>query len=217
MTIDGETSPSHSGPDDVEVISAVLKGNTDAFGVLVRRYQKRVYNLALRYCGDRQEAEDLAQEVFLRIFRALNTFRGDSLFSTWLYRIATNVCLDALRRQKNRPEPVLDQPLETDSGELERELVSPEPGPVHQVEAAELAAMIRQEVARLREPYRSTIVLRDLEDLTYDEIAQILNVSVGTVKSRLHRARSILRERFESLELLSPGNVKHRAEGDGPQ
>src|SRR5690606_20298951 len=123
--------------------------------------------------------------------------------STWLYRVATNVCLDALRRKKNRPEPVLEQPLATESGDVEKELVSPDLGPDHQVEMAESLEIIRKEIAQLQEPFRTAIILRDLQDLSYEEIAEVLNVSQGTVKSRLHRARAMLRKRLLDLELLS--------------
>lgn len=194
--------------EDRQLVRMVLGGNTDAFGEIVAKYEKRIFNLALRYCGDSQEAEDLTQESFLRIFKALPSFRGEALFSTWVYRIVTNVCLDSLRRKKKRPEPILDQPLTTDSGELERELASPDPGPAHYAEVAERTEIIRREIASLREPYRSAIILRDLEGLSYEEIAEILNVSPGTVKSRIHRARMLLRERFIALELLSPGYVQ---------
>lgn len=212
----GGFTPSQMNLDDAAIVATVLNGDVEAFSVIVSRYEKRVFNLAYRYTGDRQEAEDLSQEIFLRIFRALKTFRGDALFSTWLYRVATNVCLDALRRKKNRPEPVLEQPLATESGDVEKELVSPDLGPDHQVEMAESLEIIRKEIAQLQEPFRTAIILRDLQDLSYEEIAEVLNVSQGTVKSRLHRARAMLRKRLLDLELLSPDHVKQsRAEKSG--
>ncbi|HEY8450423.1 MAG TPA: sigma-70 family RNA polymerase sigma factor [Bacillota bacterium] len=206
MRVDGDWSQA-PGPEDGELVQRARAGDFEAFGELVARYEKKVYNLGLRYTGDPQEAEDLAQETFVRVFRALHRFRGEARFSTWLYRVATNVCLDALRRRRLRPEPVLDRPLATDEGELERELVSPEPEPATQLEAAERSALIRREIAAVREPYRSVLILRDLQDLSYEEVAAILGVSIGTVKSRLHRARELLRQRFETLELFASERV----------
>lgn len=201
--------------DDAELVRLVKNGQADAFAVLIGRYERQVYNLALRYSGDVTEAFDLAQEAFLRAHQALASFRGDARFSTWLYRIATNVCLDELRRRRNRPELTLDEPLLTSDGEAERQIADDSPGPEQRLEQSELAEVVQREIASLSEEYRAVIVLRDLQDLTYEEISDILGVSLGTVKSRLHRARALLRLRFEKLELFPPTIVDPSKDASG--
>ncbi|HEX6989287.1 MAG TPA: sigma-70 family RNA polymerase sigma factor [Bacillota bacterium] len=185
----------------------VRSGDVSAFEPLVRRYERRVYSLALRYSGDRDDAYDLTQETFVRAFRALRSFRGDASFSTWLHRIAVNVCLDELRRRRSRPNARLDEPLATEDGEAVRQLADDDPGPQQRLEQKELGETIRQEIAALPAEYATVVILRDLQDLSYEEIAQVLDISLGTVKSRLHRGRAALRARFEVLELFPSTRV----------
>lgn len=209
-----------AGPDDSLLVRRVRAGDLSAFEILVRRYERRVYSLAIRYCGDREDARDLTQETFVRAFRALDSFRGDAAFSTWLHRIAVNVCLDELRRRRTRPQVHLDEPLQTDDGAAERQVAAGDPGPQQHVEQRELGEVIRREIAALPAEYAAVVVLRDLQDLSYEEIAQALGISLGTVKSRLHRGRAALRARFEALELFPStrvGGSKGSKEGNQPE
>lgn len=182
-----------SGPSDEELVRRVQQGDSSAFGELVLRYQDRIFTVCLRQLGERTLAEEVAQDVFLSAFRALGTFRGDAKLSTWLFRIAINQCknkrLYNRRRAHGRHEPLDGEPH---PDRPSRQLAHPDRGPdagVHRSEAERLLAEALQE---LEPDYRSIIVLRDIEDLAYDDIAEALGIARGTVKSRLHRARAQL-------------------------
>ena len=181
------------GPADEELVRRFTGGDAGAFGLLVERYQDRVYTLCLRWLRDRQVAEEVAQDVFVAVYRALPRFRGDAKFSTWLFRIAVNHCKNKRqyqqRRQVNRHEPLeglqqADRP--------ERQLASPSPGTDRTVHVSDAEDLLRRGLAELDESYRAIVVLRDIQGLAYEEIADILDLPRGTVKSRLHRARAQL-------------------------
>ncbi len=166
-----------SGPSDLLLVQRAAGGDVGAFEVLVRRYQLRVIRLCVRMLGDRYAAEDAAQDVFLVVWRSMGRFRGDAKFSTWLYRIATNRCVRELRR---RPAP---------TSELPEGLAAREGIPHLAVEAAEGLAAAGAAVARLSLDQRVPLLLREVEGLSYGEIAEVLGVSVAAVKSRIYRAR----------------------------
>ncbi len=167
------------------VIRQVLAGDSNAFEALVKAHERSVYNLALRMLGNEQDALDASQEAFFRAYRSLDSFRGDSKFSVWLYRITGNVCLDMLRRAGRRPESSLT--VEDDGEEL---AVPDERGdPQRALERKELRAAVREGLMRLEPPFRQALILRELNGLTYDEIARVTGLEAGTVKSRIFRAR----------------------------
>ena len=187
-----------------ELVKKSMEGDTQAFEKLVLQYQNKVYALSFRYMGNEDDAYDMSQEVFLKAFRSLKTFKGNSSFGTWIFRITTNVCLDELRRRKRRIVPLsLDEAAVTSRGsEVEREIVDPSP-PVDRVyEQKELSQYIQGLLDQMKPEHKAVIVLRDSMDLSYGQIAYVLNCSVGTVKSRLSRARSILRKQWVERELL---------------
>lgn len=210
-----------SGGSTVEASESALierwrDGDQRAFEDLVGRYEKKVYNLAYRMSGNADDASDLAQEAFVRVYTALPSFRGQSSFATWLYRIATNVCLDELRRRGRQPVLSLDQPVAMDEGQVVRQTVDPSTGPLEELERGEVQAAVQRGISSLQPEHRAVIVLRDLQGLSYDEIAEALECSLGTVKSRLNRARLALRERLSSMELFHDDVVyrgKEAAEG----
>ena len=183
---------------DAEIVQAVLGGNVNAFEALVLRYQKKVYNTVLRLTGDSVQAEDLSQEVFLKIFRGLSSFRGESSFSTYIYRVAANTAIDALRR---REAPTVSLSAENEEGE-EFELALPDPGPlpVELLESRERRQAIRAAIDALPEHHRTVILLRELDGMSYQDIAKVMGLTEGTVKSRINRARARLRQ------LLLEGN-----------
>lgn len=192
-----------------ELVARAKQGDRAAFDVLVERYTPRIYNLSLRITGSPEEAADCVQEAFLRAFTSLRRFRGEAAFSTWLYRVAMNVANDASRRLKNQPlraseleGPDSDRPvseLDRFGSALEGRGNSPEDSLVE----SQRREVIFEAIRSLPEHYRAMIVLYDLQGLSYDEISRVVGIRVGTVKSRLSRARLALKERLEPhLELL---------------
>ena len=183
-----------------ELIAQARAGDPNAFERLVRDNQDRVYSLCLRMAGDRHEAEDLAQEVFLKAWQGLASFRGESKFSTWLFRLAANLCIDAQRKRERRrgvePAVSLDDP---DSSW--REPSDPRQDPQRQLERTERSRALDRALTRLSDDQRQIVVLRELAGLSYQEISQRLGLDLGTVKSRLARGRLALRK-----ILLEDGN-----------
>ena len=185
------------------LIERCQQGDTVAFDRLVEQHGQWVYNLAYRMIGDRDEAQDVAQEAFVRAFTAIKGFRRGSSFSTWLYRVAANVCLDEIKRRRRRPAPA--SALMSDD---DRSPDPPDPAPdaAAQVEAAERRELVRRAIAALPAHHRLPLVLYDLQGCSYDEIAGIMKTNIGTVKSRLNRARLALKQALEPhLELLRGG------------
>jgi len=171
-------------PDD-ELIRRFLTGDTDAFTLLVERHRQRVYNLCLRLLGDADDAADAAQDAFVSVLTKLDSFRGEAAFTTWLHRIAVNACYDLTRRRRRQPMLRL-----AGDGDATDEDTGP---PV--ADPADELAGTRDVVAALRvipEEFRTAVVLADLQDLPYEEIAKVLDVPIGTVKSRVHRGRIAL-------------------------
>jgi RNA polymerase sigma-70 factor (ECF subfamily) len=181
--------------DDSELIASVLGGSESAFAALVHRYQERVFRLLSRYTRDVLECEDLAQEVFLKVFRKLHTFQQDSAFFTWLYRIAVNTASDHLSRRSRRRLQLVEDETALDQGEP-RSAVADVTQPLLD---AELVQVTRKILARLPEKYRTILVLREYEDLSYTEIATVLGINLGTVESRLFRARQRFKDALERL------------------
>ena len=182
-------------PTDADLIDATLAGRDEAFGVLFRRYGARLHNGLAKALGSPEEAADVTQEAFLKAFRKLNTFRGASGFYTWLYRIALNTAASRRRSAARRPLRFgLGQ-----GGGLSHDPTDTADGPAGVAEAAERTALVRAALNSLPEDYRTAMVLREIEGFSYEQIAAVLGVPVGTVRSRLHRGRGELRERLAPL------------------
>ena len=174
-----------SGQDpDGELLGRVREGDRSAFNQLVLKYRNRVMGVAARMLGDRAEAEDLAQDVFVKVYRSLGKFHGDALFSTWLYRVTANSCLN--HRKKRQREWRLKEEL-TDFEPLRAD---PPSNPHSLLENKQLRAQLERAMRALPEEQRMVLILRDVEGLSYEEIAECLGVELGTVRSRLHRARA---------------------------
>jgi RNA polymerase sigma-70 factor (ECF subfamily) len=182
--------------DDQRLIAECLKGNTAAFGELVRRYQDRLFNTVYRMVDNAEDAQDVVQEGFLHAYQSLESFKGDSLFFTWLYRIAVNTAISFKR--KKRLLVRLDGP----SGEAVLEPLDPSDlaRPGHALEQAEQEQRIHKALSRLSPEHRAVLVLKDMEGQKYEEMAEALGVPIGTIRSRLHRARLELREVLEQME-----------------
>lgn len=169
-------------------IDAARRGSQDAFAELVRLYEKRVMALTLRMCKNPEDAAEAAQEAFLAAWQGLKDFRGESAFSTWLYRLASNACVDFLRREKRHGGA-----LSLDDEELNLDVPSGLPTPQEEAERLELREQIEAGLESLAPEYRSVLVLREIHQLRYDEIGTVLGVDTGTVKSRISRGRKRLR------------------------
>ncbi|NLW91721.1 MAG: sigma-70 family RNA polymerase sigma factor [Syntrophomonadaceae bacterium] len=187
-----------------QLLQKSLSGDTRAFEELVAQYQGKVYALAFRYMGSEEDASDMAQEALLKAYKSLRLFKGNSSFGTWLYRITTNVCLDELRKRKRRISPLsLDEPLAMQDGEeVDKEIADQSPGADILYEQKEFSDYIQTLLDELRPEHKTAIVLRDVMELSYEEIAQTLDCSLGTVKSRISRARDMLRKKLVDRELI---------------
>jgi RNA polymerase sigma-70 factor (ECF subfamily) len=174
---------------DLMIITAVLAGNTRAYGQLVDRYKERGMGLAMRLLRDREEAEEALQDAFVRAYRALADFEGRSAFGTWFYRILYNVCNSRLELRRTATIS-----LESEEGMVALQQRSDEPLPDSTFESREFERIVAEEIERLPEPYGSAFALFALRDLSYEEICGILGAPLGTVKARIFRARGLLRE-----------------------
>lgn len=195
---------------DQELIAAVLDGSEPAFAALVDRYKDRVFRLLTRYCRDQIECEDLAQDVFLKVFRKLHTFQQESAFFTWLYRITVNAATDHISRSSYRRLRIVDDEHVLDPGTRDDSA-----NPAAPLMANELAAVTRQIVDSLPEKFRTILVLREFEDLSYNQIADVLQIQLGTVESRLFRARQRFKEQLERThpELVPGGDLARASKG----
>ncbi len=189
--------------DENALIQSARKGDLDAFNTLVLAYQHQVYNLAYRIMGDEAAASDATQEAFISAYKNLKSFRGGS-FKSWLLRIVTNACYDDLRRRKRRPATSLDELTSGEDGEAEFDVPSADDGPETIAQRHELAQLLQRGITTLPDDQRIVLVLSDVQGMSYEEIAEMTNSNLGTVKSRLSRARAKLREYLQQThgELL---------------
>ena len=184
-----------------KIIARVLGGDTDAFEALVTEYEKNVYNLALKMTGNTEDAADLSQETFIKAFHSLGCFRGVSKFSVWLYRIVSNVCLDFLRRRSRRQTVSLSMEDE-DGEETQLDIPDERQTPELLLEKRMTREAVRRGLAQLPPEPRQILLLREIQGLSYEEIASVLGIESGTVKSRIFRARKKL-----CAFLLADGNL----------
>ena len=178
--------------DDNLLVHQAKKGSREAFAALMELYQTKVYNLALRMTGSAEDAADLCQETFINVWKGLPNFQGGSSFSTWLYRLANNVCIDFIRREKNRKGmDVLS--LNDDEKDYDELIPDNGPSPQAQLEQRERRAALNKALGQLSEEHRQVLLLREVSGLSYAEIAEAVGLEEGTVKSRIARARLSLR------------------------
>jgi RNA polymerase sigma-70 factor, ECF subfamily len=200
----GQSPSGNAEPDDRELVRRCQEGDANAFDQLVTRYRTKVYAMVYGMVQNEQDAWDLAQEGFLKAWRSIHRFKGQSSFYTWLYRIMTNVTIDSLRRKGIHGEAEFDDritPANVDPGS--RTTPSSTPLPHKKLEQGEIRQRIDEAIAKLTPEHRAVIVMKEIEDLQYNEIAEILNCSIGTVMSRLFYARrklqNLLRDFYENL------------------
>jgi RNA polymerase sigma-70 factor (ECF subfamily) len=186
-----------AGDVDREVVANCQKGDVEAFGALVEKYQKKMLNVAYRMIGDYQEACEATQEAFLSAYRGIGKFRGEAAFSTWMTGIVLNQARNRLKqmRTRSRHESVsLDDPAEMQRGPVSREAASGDCSAAEELERKETARVVQECIGALDPDFREVVVLREIQGYSYEEIGDILKVPAGTVKSRLFRAREILRD-----------------------
>ncbi len=184
--------------DDQALIARARKGDQKAFEALVNKYKNLVYSIMIRMVRNPQEAEDLTQEAFMKAFHAIHAFNEEYAFSTWLMKIATNNCIDFLRKKKLKTFSI-DQPVQHKDDEIQMELPAAEPSPERELLSQEQRKLIQQAIEELPPLYRHVIVLRHQEEKSYEEIAEILDIPIGTVKARIFRAREMLNKRIREL------------------
>ena len=201
-------------PDrEKQLTEAALGGDRQALEELLLGVQDMVFNLALRMLGTVPDAEDAAQEILVKVMTRLASFRGESSFATWLYRLASNACIDFLRREKRRRSLSMTVCLDDETCERQAELPDQRSTPEQHLERQELRRAIRDGLQRLSEEHRQVLVMREVSGLSYAEIGQVLELEPGTVKSRIARARLALRKALESEGNLLDGIASVRGKG----
>jgi RNA polymerase sigma-70 factor (ECF subfamily) len=187
---------SQAGSDEAILVAQAREGDTNAFGTLVRRYEGKIFRLAQHVTQNREDAEDVLQETFMKAYEHLDQFKGDSKFYTWIVRIAVNQALMKLRRRRTDKSVSLDETIDTGEDTVVREIAAWGEDPEQQFSREELGEILEGAIVNLDPLYRSVFVLRDIEELSTEETAEALGLSVPAVKSRLLRARLQLREKL---------------------
>ncbi|NLF29629.1 MAG: sigma-70 family RNA polymerase sigma factor [Planctomycetes bacterium] len=185
--------------DDTALIAACQKGQMHAFGALVAKYQDRLFNALLRMCGNREDAADLCQEAFVRAIEKIGGFRGQSQFYTWLFRIGVNLAISRRRRAGRVKFTSLSPDPDLGDSQAAALTAGADGDPARQAATADAHRRVMEAIDALDDAHRVVVVLRDVENMDYDQIAEVLAISKGTVKSRLHRARTLLREKLAGL------------------
>jgi len=198
----GTKRPVTSSGEDALLVKAFQKGDKRAFDELVVRHQDRIFNLCYRFLGDYEETNDSAQEAFVKAYDSLSTFRLESTFSTWLYRIAVNTCKNKLGSsacKAKRKTVSLDNPGNPSDDPLHMEIPNGAPSPLARMEEKEKMALVQRALDALPTEFKMVVTLRDVEGLSYEDIAEITGLNLGTVKSRIARARTDLRNKLRGV------------------
>lgn len=187
--------------DDAILVERCLRGDERAFEELLKKYRNPVYSICFRMVKNHSDAEDLAQDVFIRTFNVLDKYNPSYPFSSWLYRITSNLCIDFIRRRKGGIVSI-DEPVPGSEGEMPRQIAAETVDPDREMENREMMEVLEQAIAELPEHYRIIVILRHQEQLSYEEISDNLGIPLGTVKARIHRARNMIKEIFMKRGLI---------------
>jgi RNA polymerase sigma-70 factor (ECF subfamily) len=185
---------------DLEIIASVLGGNTNDYAVIVRKYRDRVYRYACSFCGNEDDAKEISQDVLIAAFESLKNFRGESQFSTWLYSITMNHCKNFARKRGRMRKVSISEMEET--YEQEFQLEDLRESTENKVLLAEAYSAAMEELAVLPDDYKQAVILRDVEEMSYDDISKVLSISMSNVKVRIHRGREMLKKRMCERGLL---------------
>jgi RNA polymerase sigma-70 factor (ECF subfamily) len=189
--------------DEKAVIAMCIEGEMMAFEELVRRYEKRIVAAAYRLCGNREDGEDLAQEAFVKAWRAISGFRGQSSFATWITAILTNLWRDK-QRKAQVPQDSLDEAIEGEEGSLQKQLRDQRPGPEGIAETNAVRDVLGRMIQELKPEYKEALILRDVHGFSYEEVAEITGTNLGTVKSRINRGRALMKEKVLEYQEQNP-------------
>ena len=198
-----------------ELIRKAKQGDMLAFEELILKHEKIVYNVALRMMNHSEDAKDISQEVFLKAYRSLVNFDERSAFSTWLYRITHNTCIDEMRKRKGKQSYSLEEELENEEGSMQRQIADEGDTPEESLLRQEQKSEILQALDTLSEEHKAAIILRDVKGLSYEEIAEILELSLGTVKSRISRARNQLKIEILKIREQNKKSARHKEGKEG--
>lgn len=187
---------------DLELIEKFGNGDEKAFEQLIIRYERKIYSICIYFLKNREDAEDAAQEIILKLYKKLGSFRKESAFSTWMNYVASNTCRDYLRKRKRNQVLYLDEDIRTDESSISRELPSEEDTPEECMEKKELGVLMQEALFKLKDDHKEILLMREYQELSYEEISEILEISVGTVKSRIYRARQDLKGLLNQGEQL---------------
>ena len=179
--------------DEKKLIKQSISGDVESFEQLIRQYQRMAYNVAYRMMGNEEDAKDMTQEALVKVFKKLKSFRMDASFSTWLYRIVMNTCKDEMRKKKMSTISI-DQSIETEDSQVYFELEEKGLGPEEKLLQKETQNLVHSALQEIPEDNRMVLILRDIKNLTYDEISEVLDIPKGTVKSRINRGRLALKD-----------------------
>jgi RNA polymerase sigma-70 factor (ECF subfamily) len=188
--------------EDIQLVARARTGDERAFKALLEKYERAVFTICLRMVRNREEATDLAQESFIKTFSSLDRYNPAYAFSSWLFKITSNLCIDHLRKRRISTF-AMDEPVEGEKGEFTRQYVAPDPTPDETFSRNEKMQKLDAGIAALPEHYRIMLVLRHQEDMSYEEIAESLAIPLGTVKARIHRAREMLRAILEDSDFFA--------------
>lgn len=188
--------------EDIQLVARARTGDERAFRALLEKYERAVFTICLRMVRNRDEATDLAQESFIKVFASLDRYNPAYAFSSWLFKITSNLCIDHLRKRRIITF-AMDEPVESEKGEFTRQYVAPDPTPDESFSRNEKMQKLDAGIAALPEHYRIMLVLRHQEDMSYEEIAESLAIPLGTVKARIHRAREMLKTILEDSDFFS--------------
>ena len=198
-----------------ELIRKAKQGDMLAFEELILKHEKIVYNVALRMMNHSEDAKDISQEVFLKAYLSVANFDERSIFSTWLYRITHNTCIDEMRKRKGKQSYSLEEELENEEGSMQRQIADEGDTPEESLLRQEQKSEILQALDTLSEEHKAAIILRDVKGLSYEEIAEILELSLGTVKSRISRARNQLKIEILKIREQNRKSVRHKEGKEG--
>ena len=198
-----------------DLIRKAKQGDMHAFEELILKHEKIVYNVALRMMNHGEDAKDISQEVFLKAYRSLSNFDERSAFSTWLYRITHNTCIDEMRKRKGKQSYSLEEELENEEGSMQRQIADEGDTPEESLLREEQKSEILQALDNLSAEHKAAIILRDVKGLSYEEIAEILELSLGTVKSRISRGRNQLKKEILKMREQNEKNVRHKKGKEG--